>query len=60
LEEFGRLALVQLETARVAGVEVLQLKALAFGDAERVKLLLDPVQDLLSRHGATSLREATL
>jgi len=33
LEEAGRLAFVQLETPRVAGVEVLQLKALAFGDA---------------------------
>ena len=58
LQEPGRLALVQLETARVAGVEVLQSKALALGDAERMDVLLDAVQDLFSRHRAPSLRRA--
>src|SRR5262245_45082731 len=35
---------------------VLQLKALAFCDAERVNVLLDAVEDLLSRHRGASLR----
>ena len=56
LKELGRLAFLHLETARVARVEVLQLKALAFGDAERVDVPLDTIQDLFSRHLATSLR----
>ena len=55
-EEFGRLALVQRQTAGVAGVEVLQSKALAFGDAERIDVLLDAVEDLFSRHGADPFR----
>src|SRR6516162_9579187 len=55
LEEFGRLALVQLEAAGVAGIEVLQLEVLAFGDAERVDVFLDAVEDFLSCHGTISL-----
>jgi hypothetical protein len=47
LEEFGRVGLVHLQTASIDRIEVLQLKALAFGDAERMDVLLDPVQDLL-------------
>ena len=45
-EQRGRIAFVQLQPAGVAGVEVLQLKAFAFGDAERMDVLLDWVQDL--------------
>jgi hypothetical protein len=56
LEKRGRLAFVHFQSARVAGVKVVQLKALAFGDAERVDILLDSIQDFFSRHGATSLR----
>ena len=60
LEEFGRLAFIQLQTAGVARVEVLQLKALALGDAERVNVFLDALQNLFSRHDAASLRLATV
>ena len=48
MEELNRVGLVHLQTARIDRIEVLQLKALAFGDAERMDVLLDPVQDLLS------------
>jgi hypothetical protein len=51
----GGLALVQLEAAGVAGIEVLQLEVLAFGDAERVDVFLDLGEDFFSRHDASSL-----
>ncbi len=60
LEELGGLAFLQLQTASVPRVEILQLKALALGDAERVNILLDALQNLFSRHGAASLRLATV
>jgi len=41
----GGFAFVQLEAARISRVEVLQLKALAVGDAERVNVLSDLVED---------------
>src|SRR5262249_31407829 len=46
----------QLQPAGVAGIIVLQLKALALCDAERVNVLLDAAEDLLSRHRGASLR----
>jgi hypothetical protein len=55
LEEVGRLTLVQLQATGVAGIEVLQLEAPAFCDAERMDVFLDAVEDFFSRHGATSL-----
>src|SRR5215469_2207345 len=54
LEELGRLALSELQPAGVAGIKVLQLKALAFCDAERLSVLLDAIEDLFSRHRVTS------
>src|SRR5215469_276857 len=50
LKEFGRLALAHLQSAGVAGIKVLQLKTLAFCDAEGLNVLLDLVEDLFSRH----------
>src|SRR5262247_741958 len=53
-KEFGRLALVH-QPAGVAGIMVLQLKALALCDAERLNVLPGAVENLFSRHGVTSL-----
>src|SRR5262245_49033470 len=55
LKEFGRLALLQLQPTGVARIIVLQPKALAFCDPERLNILLDAIEDLFSRHGITSL-----
>jgi len=55
LKEVGCFAFVHLQAARVTSVEVLQLKALAAGNAERVGVVLDLVDDLFSRHNVTSL-----
>jgi hypothetical protein len=41
LQDFCGFALVQLQTARVARVEVLKPEALAFGDAEWVDILFN-------------------
>ena len=50
LEEVRGVALVQLQAAGVARIEVLQAEALAFGDAERVDVFLYPIEDFFSRH----------
>src|SRR5262249_54396951 len=55
LQEVDRLAFVQLQATRVARIEILQSKALAFGDAERIDVFLDAVEDFFSCHGANSL-----
>jgi hypothetical protein len=55
LKKVGGLAFFHLQTARVAGVEVLQPKTLALRDSKRVGVLLDLVENLFSRHGVTSL-----
>ena len=52
-EQFGGFAFVQLEAARVSGVEVLELKALAVGDPERVNVLWDLVEDFFFQHSTT-------
>jgi hypothetical protein len=54
LEEFGCLGLIQLQTAGVVRIEILQFEVFAFGDAKRVDVFTDAVDDLFSRHGATS------
>ena len=53
-EKFGRLALAQLQAAGVCRIDALQAEALALDNAEWVDVLLDAVQDLLSRHGTVS------
>ena len=50
LEEVRGVALVQLQAAGVPRIEVLQPEAFAFGDAERVDVFLDTIEDFLSRH----------
>ena len=59
LEKFSGLAFVHLETLGVAGIEVLESKALALGDAERVNILLDAVQNFFSRHARGLPRRVT-
>src|SRR5215813_4578735 len=54
-EKFGRLSLTQLQAAGVCRIDARQAKALALGDAEGINVLLDAVEDLLSRHGTVSL-----
>jgi hypothetical protein len=51
LEEFGRLALVELQAAGIARVEILQSETLALGDPERIDVLFDAVEDIPPRHG---------
>jgi hypothetical protein len=44
-----------LQTTGVARVEILQREALALGDAERVDVFLEKIEDFFSRHGAASI-----
>src|SRR6516162_10246586 len=53
-EKFGRLALTKLQAAGVCRIDALQAEALALGNAEWVDVLLDAIEDLLSRHGTVS------
>ena len=55
LEEFSGLALVEHQATCVARIKILQLEALPLGDAVRLNIFLDSIEDLLSRHGAASL-----
>ena len=55
-KQLGRLALAQLEAARIPGIEVLQTEALALGDTEGINVLLEAIEDLSSRHGADPFR----
>ena len=50
LEELRRLALVHLQAAGVARIEVFEPEALAFGDAVRSDVLPYEVENFLSRH----------
>ncbi|WP_409334810.1 hypothetical protein [Bradyrhizobium neotropicale] len=54
LKEVGGFTLVHLQAPRITGIEILQLKAPAVGDAERVGVLLDLVENLFPRHSETS------
>jgi hypothetical protein len=54
LQEVGRLGLVQPQTTRVARIEVVESETLAFSDTERINIFLDAIEDLFSRHGASS------
>ena len=49
-QEFGRLPLIYLEVAGIAGVKVLQPESLAFGDAEWIDIFLNPIKDFFSLH----------
>jgi hypothetical protein len=53
-QRFGSFALLQTQAARVAPVKILQPDAFALGDAERVDVFLEKVEDFFSRHGETS------
>src|SRR5262249_31152926 len=55
LKELGSVALVHLQAERVTGLEIVQLEALALGNAERGRVLLNLVEDLFARHNVTSL-----
>src|SRR5215471_17233104 len=55
-QELGCLGLLQLEVTGVAGVEVLEAKAIAGGDAERVNVFLNAIEDVLSRHASPPFR----
>src|SRR5262249_41226676 len=54
-QELGCLGLFQLELTSGARIEVLEAKTFPRRDAERVNVLLDTIEDVLSRHGVTSL-----
>ncbi len=53
LEQIRRVVLVEIEAAGVGGIEILQAKALALGNAERVDVVLDALEDLVSCHDAS-------
>ena len=54
-EQLSRRALIKLEVAGVARIEIAQAEALALGYAERVDVFLNSIKDLLSHHRSASL-----
>src|SRR5262249_27506855 len=59
-EQLGRLALAQLQAASVCGIDAVQAKGLALGNAEWVDVFLDAVEDFSSWHGAAPCPDLTL
>src|SRR5262245_16705350 len=51
-EQFGCLALAQLQVASVSRIDAVQAKALSLGNAEWVDVFLDAIENFPSWHGA--------
>src|SRR6516164_7556701 len=52
VEELGSLALVQLQPAGIAGIEIFQPESLAARDTERLYVVLEALEDLIAPHTA--------